>query len=312
LKTRQLWYVRHGQDTRGPFPAKVVQQYLLLGRLTADDFASVDRQHWVPIRTCQDLLPPAFGEGKDEGYLTRRQRAERLYAARRWADERLAVDRRSQHEGGDETEALAERRNIERRKGESPEIIAMRLQHAEQEQAFKMRRERFFGVAAGLVLLLFLAVLIAIVFSPVNPVPVDIGLEAPQCRESARPQINWSGCEKEGAWLQGVDLSSANLARARLNSAELSSSNLSYANLAAADLSYATLRGTILIGANLSQADLNYTELRNADLRHADLRGAHLEAATLVGAKLENAMWVDGKTCAPGSIGFCAPTEVRQ
>ena len=67
---------------------------------------------------------------------------------------------------------------------------------------------------------------------------------------------------------------------------------------------------------NLNKAPLLRIDLTDADLRGSDLRGANFKQATLYkvllpdpemyhGADFSGAMWVDGRICKPGSIGFC-------
>ncbi len=306
LSAQNLWYLKQGDKVRGPFPDKVVTQYLLLGRVTAADMVSLDKRAWRPIGDFSELLPqPSPEVGSDAPPAAKDWQAERLQASRRWADERSTPERResssAEKEGG-----RAERRNAERRKAEeSPEILALRERHARQEQLLAARREKFLGLAAALAVLVVGVFLATLVFPPVHPVKVDIGSPSPTCNQPGRAQVNWSGCDKNGAWLRGVDLSSANLGGTRFNSAELSKANLSYANLAGADLSYANLDGADLAGANLGGANLRYADLRGADLRGADLRGAVLGTASLDGARLESAIWVDGAVCAAGSVGAC-------
>jgi len=85
------------------------------------------------------------------------------------------------------------------------------------------------------------------------------------CLDPAGPNVDWVGCDKQGA-----DLSVLNLTGA----------NLSGANLTGVDLS-----GSILVGTNLE--------------------GATLEGVILTGTDLNNATWWNGNICAAGSIGEC-------
>ena len=118
----------------------------------------------------------------------------------------------------------------------------------------------------------------------------------------------------------GADLSGANLSSARLDGAALGTGarlgtnlsgisitntylgrvNLNAANLVAADLSGSVLTQAVLRGANLSGA-----LLRGANLTGADLSGANVAQADLSGATLDGATWVNGHTCAAGSVGIC-------
>lgn len=78
---------------------------------------------------------------------------------------------------------------------------------------------------------------------------------------------------------------------------------------------YTRCPGVNLRGANLVDANLQGAYLKGADLRAANLTGANLldaylfeakiEGADLTGADLSKAIWVDGRTCAFESIGYC-------
>jgi hypothetical protein len=109
------------------------------------------------------------------------------------------------------------------------------------------------------------------------------------------------------AWLYEAVLNNASLAGARLDRAVLDRADLRFANLAAVQLPYARARGTLLKGANLRAADLANADLSGADLGYADLTGAVLGGAILDGARLDNAIWMDGRRCAAGSLGGCLP-----
>lgn len=77
------------------------------------------------------------------------------------------------------------------------------------------------------------------------------------------------------------------------------------ADLHGLNLSGVDFRGADLEKANLQNADLSCSNLKNTDLEEANLKGANLEGANLSGTELEFATWVDGRTCAEGSIGGC-------
>ena len=306
MKTQNLWYVRHAGRVSGPFPAKLVSQDFMLGRFQATDEASIDRVLWAQIQEIPEFQP----------HITRLKNRivgtadapmdwerERREAALRWIDERHQRDRRDQ-DGAQESDT--NRRGQDRRlQPESPEWIELRQRHAASLKALKQRLERFVGIGIVLLVLLALVVYAVFSFSPNNPVKVSFQGPSSACSDPAASQVNWAGCDKNGAWLKGADLSNALLSKARFNAANLSDANLYYADLTGADLSFAKLQQTKLIGANLTSANLTYAELRDADLRYADLRGAKLEGATLLGARLDNAKWTDGRVCAAISMGDC-------
>jgi hypothetical protein len=301
MKLQKLWYVRKGGSVRGPFPEKLVKNDLMLGRLAATDEVSLDRINWVPITDYPELVPEPpqpVPQGEEPNWQEERRRA-----AYRWVDERRLIERRSGT--ARPVEAEQRHRRDRRQHAESAETLLLRQRHTELEEERRQRRERFLGVGLVLILLLALAAWAVMRLTPVNPVPVGLGQTAPACARPAAPQVNWAGCDKGGTWLRGVDLSSAVLTAARFNSTNLSLSNLSYANLVRADLSYANLSGASLLGATLQQADLSYADLSDTDLRLADLRGAKLGAAILTGARLDQAIWIDGRECAKGSVGAC-------
>ena len=109
----------------------------------------------------------------------------------------------------------------------------------------------------------------------------------------------------------GCDLSDANLTGINLAYADLSDANLSGANLAGVQLGQANLSGANLSGADLTGAKLYMTNLSSANLAGARLFEAKPYKALLDGADLSGAVWVDGKTCEPGSTGECVgePTQ---
>ena len=113
----------------------------------------------------------------------------------------------------------------------------------------------------------------------------------------------------------GLDMNYASMAQIRLDRAKLSRANFSHAtldlaNLKSADLSLSNLEGAHMHAVNLQNANLMLANLKganlvDADLRGANLRGANLTDTTLIKANFEGAIWVDGRVCAPKSIGKC-------
>jgi uncharacterized protein YjbI with pentapeptide repeats len=133
------------------------------------------------------------------------------------------------------------------------------------------------------------------------------------CAVAPGPSVNLSRCPLDGLAASGLDLtgvllSNASLAGARLDRAVLERADLRFAQLAAAQLAYARARGALFKGANLRAADLAYADLTGADLGYADLTGAVLGGANLEGARFDQAIWVDGRRCAAGSLGRCLAT----
>jgi uncharacterized protein YjbI with pentapeptide repeats len=128
---------------------------------------------------------------------------------------------------------------------------------------------------------------------------------APPGRGASLARCALDGLVATGLDLTGIVLNNASLAGARLDRTVLERADLRFAHLAAAQLGYARLGGAQLKGANLRAADLAYADLTGADLGYADLTGAVLGGAVLDGARLDQALWVDGRRCAAGSVGTC-------
>ncbi|TCV90197.1 pentapeptide repeat-containing protein [Sulfurirhabdus autotrophica] len=304
MSIQKFWFIKQGEAINGPFPAGVITQYLLLGRVTPTYMVSLDKITWSPISDFDEFLPETLPEQSPGNIVFQKPphwQIERISASRRWIDERTR-DRRL--EELPTSEAPKRRKRIDRRMIESNEIRALRKHFLYQSfnRPLKLSDLPLLSISLGLIVFAML-----LYFYPVNPVKVDLGPIQADCHQAAKPQVNWKGCDMRGIWLRGVNLSSSNLNHTNLNSVELSNSNLSYVNLANADISYGRLNNAVLLGANLKQANLSYAELRGADLSQADLRGAKLDGVAIVGAKLDNAVWPDGSICAPGSIGHCIP-----
>ncbi len=103
----------------------------------------------------------------------------------------------------------------------------------------------------------------------------------------------------------GCDLSDANLTGMNLAYADLSKANLRRAKLAGVQLGQANLSGANLSGADLTGAKLYMANLTGANLSGARLLEAKLYKTLLDRADLSAVLWLDGKTCEPGSVGVC-------
>lgn len=282
---RQLWYVRRGDKVSGPFPTQAVANNTLLGRFLPGDEVSLDQFEWKPLATVTELLQRELLELHSETDPEHRQwQEERLKAARRWADQRTQEERR--HAGEIRDEGL---RGEERRKtATDSDLLALPHHHAALPRESGLRG--YLGVAASIGAVLLLVALGLIYYQPVNPVKVGVVPVQPLCGKPAAPGVNWSGCDKQGALLRGVDLARG---------------NLDYANFSGADLSGSSLARASLVGANLEAADLSHADLSNADLSNADLSAADMASSSLTGAVLDHAIWIDGRVCAVGSLGQC-------
>lgn len=302
---RNLWYVRQGEKISGPYPEQLITHFVLLGRFKLQDQVSVDQVHWVALEEVRELLPAEPSPAENEKNPDKRSwRVERQRASQRWQDERHLPDRRDGKDG--KARPNSKRSTRDRRKEEeSEEVLALRQRHAENEVLLKKKRENFYATATILIAFAFALLGIVSVVSPVVPVKVGLKAAVADCMQPAGQQVNWSGCDKNGVNLLAANLKSAKLVGIRMQGAHMREVRLDYASLAGADMTLSDLSRAIFVGANLTGAELGSTNLSGADLRFADLRGARLEGADLRGALLGNAVWPNGKTCAPASVGQC-------
>lgn len=288
-----LWFMRRGNEVRGPFPAAQITRYILLGRISPTDEISMDRVVWQPVANVGAVQPTGLEDQQSQVLALRR------------ADERLADDRRANQTAA-QNAAFENRRRGDRRRHEPLAVV----QHRElKTRLFKDQPASGETVLRQVLFALVVAVLALIAYALYTPAPPD---DVSHCGDAPAAAVVWSNCHKEGARLEAANLSgarlnNADLSGAHLRAAKLAGANLSYTNLSVADLSYSDLSQAALIGAGLRHADLSYTNLRGADLRYADLRGANLGAAELSGARFDNAIWIDGNECAIGSVGECLP-----
>lgn len=282
---------------RGPFPGGLVSDFVLLGRLTEQDEVSQDRHTWVRISECPHLVPEVLRNA------VREEDSERLRVARMRADERV----RERRSDGPVPPELAEQRHGDRRHLEAPEVLRHRLLLAQAHTSLwtTLQRPTYrYPIAIA-------AVLLAGMGASYLWHGSDYSLATTRnCRQAAAPQVNWNHCDKTGAalarsLLSGAVLNNARLTGAELRAANLDNADLGYTELSGADLSRATLKSANLRGAVMRDANLAAADLSGTDLGYADLRGARLDGANLDGAHLDRTLWVDGRTCANGSVGEC-------
>lgn len=288
----RMWYLRRAGQIEGPYPLGMVSRYVLLGRITAQDELSRDLVHWRPLSALPELLPEVMKADSEDP-----RARERLAAARRWEDERRERPRRQA-----QRPVAEERRRGERRSHDMD--VEVRHRRLSREDVMP-QADTSYTRAAVVALSILLVVLAILVFTPAKQADDVIDCDRPPV-----PGVDWSNCFKEGIVLQGADLQGARLRNMRLSRADLSGAHLQKAELSYTELSVASLRGAqladaVLIGVSLRGSDLRAADLRRANLAYADLSGATLEGADLAGAVLDNAIWVDGRLCAPGSVGQC-------
>ncbi len=287
MNMSNAWYIRRQSqhEIKGPFPSGQISQELILGRYRLDDEVSHDKEEWQRIRDVAELVPDIFTADRQDPAFK-----QKLAAARRWADERRGVsdiepeqERRSGDGYEDEEIRRLHRMAIQAKKKTSPVVMLFQVAIV-------------FAVVVSLVVLAFQ-------YSPEEENAVD-------CLAPAAQGVNWAGCQASGRNLSGATLRAANLMNINLQTADLSAANLQLANLKYAqlhlgnlqdgDFSKADLTGASLMGANLSNA-----RFKQANLQYANLRDAIIAGADFTDARLDNAIWIDGRTCALHSVGVC-------
>ncbi len=288
MNMTSAWYIRRQSDAeiKGPFPGGQISQELVLGRYRLDDEVSHDREEWLKIRQVPELVPEIFTEDRNDPAFK-----SKLAAARRWADERRGV-------------ADIEPEQDRRKGGWSYEDEEIQRLHRLALQAKKKNSALTTLIQVSVVFILVVAlVVLAFRYSPSEESKVE-------CDAAAQPGVNWSGCQLSGAKLGGANLTSANLMNANLQTVDLSSANLARANLKYVQLHLANLQQSNFTEADLTGATLMGANLSNTNFSHANLRYANLRDAIIVNtdfsqARLDNAIWIDGRTCAVNSIGSC-------
>lgn len=295
---RVLWYTRRDGVVRGPYPDRQISRYILLGRIRDnDELKSDDDGQWAVVSDYPDLIPEVMKLPSGE------EKHQLLLMARMREDEREPVDRRDL--GPDVPQAVKERRSgQERRQAESGK--ALRHRQLKYQVAHRAHRN---GSLYRYPLIFTAAVIfgfaVSFLFETIEPDEVP-----PDCSSAPRPGVNWGHCNLSGAKLGGVYLVGAQLANTRLELADLSETNLTGASLEYARLDFANLAGadlssTNFFGATLRGASLRGARLVESNLAYANLSGADIEGADLTGAVLDNAIWINERTCLPGSTGRC-------
>ena len=294
-----LWYTRRGGVERGPYPAGQISRYVLLGRIRMDDELRPDSGGpWLPLSERQELVPEVMKLPPTEENL------QKLAMARMREDERRPGDRR-ERDPRPPAEVLERRRSDERRQ---PETETMQRHRELKQQVIAAEPA---GADSYRYPLLFASlVLAAFAAGYLMGGADDTATAAPDCAAVAAAGVNWDNCTLSGMRADGADLAGASIRNARLDHASLRraalrGARLDYSSLALTDLSHADLGGAALVGAVLRGADLRGARLRQANLAYANLSGARIEGADFHGAVLDQAIWVDRRVCARGSVGVC-------
>ncbi len=287
-----LWFTRKNNQVKGPFPARVISQHLLLGRLHMDDEVSSDQKTWRRVGGISALVPAVM-----KADLSDPANQQLLEMARRNADERLFKNRHA-----DDGHGVAH----ERRSEEPDEVVKHRAAKAAVFEQAHQGGERTSSKFVLVIVALFISALIglAMLYSPPPDGP-DM-----DCSAAPAPGVNWSNCQLQGMRLEGADLNgayirNANIAGSDLRGASLEGADLAYSNISLSHLQRANLRGVNMVGANLQGSKLNGANLSEADLSYVDFLAAELSGANLQGARLDHAVWVDKRVCAVGSVGEC-------
>jgi len=280
------WYVKQGESVQGPFPNKLIGSYLILGRMTQSTLVSQDKVNWSAVKNYPAIVPEVVKEsGTPQG-----DRA--LMLARIREDERS-----SKSEADDE---LHDDRRVD-------EEEVMQLHRQIRDDVLQRYSERPKKLRVYISILILVVIGIVGFYATTNN---DNDARLADCNASAKPGINWSGCNKQGEILRSRQLTEVNFRSAKLDSIDLSNSTLTQADLAYASLSNANLTASQLQqsnlkGANLRQANLQQANLSRANLSYAELVGAKLQGANLTQAIFDHAIWVNGETCMVGSVGAC-------
>src|SRR3569623_1729588 len=233
-----VWYVRRGDEVKGPYPSGLITRYVLLGRVRANDEVSIDGATWGLISDHPDLIPSVM---KDPDAAP-----QRLEAARRWADERDG-ERRSA-DGASETAAGEQRQRSERRAPEIPDIVDYRVSRSTRAAEHAESARQWLGLLGIVAVTVGVVAVILYFYKP--PPPEQLV----DCSATPAPSVKWSDCVLPGVHLAGADLTGATLTGAILRGAQRS-----HAHFVKAVLSYADLTGAELAGVELSDAKLGNT-----------------------------------------------------
>ena len=285
MSVQRLWYVKRGDDFKGPFPAAMVEDDIALGRIIESDQLSQDLQSWQPAHEY-----PKFAD-------LNVRRAALLYQRR--IDQRQAERRRSALKPLIETRARSDRRQTE-----ADEIVRLRAKSRFVWLGLMPPRLTWRKVIVGAVITFILFCIGAQLLRQTRSARVV------DCHARAAPNVVWDACDLRATNLHGVDLSHASMRGVSLRNVDLRSvrlfnANLSYADLSATNLAGVDLRNADLTGANLQRANLVGANLTAANLEFSDLRHAALSDAVLVRARLNQALWQTGMTCSRDSLGVC-------
>ena len=285
---KNTWYIKKKGVITGPFPSGQISQLLVVGRLTIDDEVSHDKDEWLAIKDIPALIPEVLNDANQ---------AERLAAAKRWADER-------REERRDDNPKTPNRNSAGRRHEEDVQEVEYRHRRESIYKQFRERPQKAFAT-----LFIFAVVIIGIVWGSFNYSPLIL-VDEPNCSELPRKGVNWRNCNKPLFVAIRADISESNLHSVIIRDANLFASNfnktrMDYSNLSGGNLSYAVFENANLKGANLINTDLRNANFKSANLTYVDFTGANITNVNFDNADLSNAIWINGLRCKSDSIGSC-------
>jgi hypothetical protein len=319
MPPRELWYIKNENGEEGPFPSRVITDFILLGRLTESHEISLDRKIWSKVRDVPQITPEELKLDLNDP-----ENQERLILAKRRADVRTSEDRRSR----ESQEAITEDNKREKSNRRQPESYDIFLHRTRQTDVKKQKVDARSGLQKkNAIILVSLLLIIGMIMFMMQP---DKTYHDSDCNTAPQPGVYWENCKKQGADLTGArlmnahmrnsnftsaaftgaqlgwsDLSYSNLSRARLEKVNLDNANLFGATMRNANLQSSHIKGANMSYSILEGANLSYARLWNTDLSNANLKGAIMLGADLFNTRLDNAIWVDGKICQPGSVSKC-------
>jgi hypothetical protein len=166
----RLWYLRRQGRVTGPFPTGAIIQDWLVGRVSAEDELSPDREEWRAFDFWPELASalaaaPAAAAAAEPQWLL-----ERAKARLRWADERSGPDPGTGHE---DTQVPSDRRTAEPQRG-GPQSADAGSRSPLRPRARFANERAILKIVAVLAIAAALIALLTWLYGPVNPVPVRI------------------------------------------------------------------------------------------------------------------------------------------
>lgn len=119
-KQQPVWYTRRQGIIRGPFSARHVTRYILLGRIRLQDELSVDQVSWSCAESVTDLMPPELSD------LSSWDNYQQLVISRMKVDERKGERRRAGSNAGNRPET-DRRKNPDRRRNDDGEFVTRHM-----------------------------------------------------------------------------------------------------------------------------------------------------------------------------------------